>query len=282
MDLIITNGFLTASFNALGAELISLKTEKREYIWNGNPDFWGKHSPILFPIVGALKDDTFFYQNKTYQLPRHGFAREKQFEVIEHKEDKIVFSLKNDAETLKIYPFCFELRIEYQLHQNILDVKYWVQNTDRDKMYFSIGGHPAFQLSENFENHALEFETNSALHFSLLNQNLLEHETAHLTLQDKKLPLSYELFEQDALVFCNQDIQAISITDQGKTILKVHFEQFPDLGLWTKSNAPFICIEPWFGYADVVSTNQNLTTKEGIQQLEANQIFTAQYAIEIF
>jgi galactose mutarotase-like enzyme len=282
MNLQIKNDFLTATFNAIGAELISLKSDEKEYIWEGNPEFWGKHSPILFPIVGALKEDIYFFEGKEYQLPRHGFAREKAFEVVEKVDDRIVFSLKNDTETLKVYPFYFELKIEYKLVESKLNVQYSIKNNSGDKMYFSIGGHPAFKLPNHFESYSLIFESQEELRFSLLENNLLAEETSVLKTRDNQLPLKYQLFEKDALVFKNQNIKSVTIRENQTDFLKVHVNQFPDLGIWTKDNAPFICIEPWFGHADFVQTNQKLIDKSGIQKIEKEGNFQSAYTIEVF
>lgn len=281
MNVQLKNDFLTATFNTFGAELVSLKSEKREYIWDGNPDFWNKHAPVLFPIVGALKNDTYFFEGKKYQMSRHGFAREKQFQIVEQTADKIVFSLKDDEETLEMYPFQFEFKIEYILAEKALEVNFEVINTSKHSMYFSIGGHPAFALPENFENYALLFTGNDVLKFSLLEQNLLQDQTEVLETINNTKTLDYSLFEKDALVFRVRQIQSVTIQEKGNDFLKVKFEQFPDLGIWTKSNAPFICIEPWFGHADEVQTTQNLTEKEGIIKLEQQENFSANYTIEI-
>lgn len=277
----IKNETLEASFDTLGAELVSLKSSEREYIWEGNPDFWSKHSPILFPIVGALKNDTYFFEGQEYQLPRHGFAREKEFTVVEKSKNGIIFSLKDDAETRKVYPFYFELQIEYLLLETKLEVHYRVKNNSANKLYFSIGGHPAFKLSSHFENHALLFQTDEDLRFSLLENNLLQEETQALETINNDMPLNYKLFEKDALVFKNQKVQSIMIQEKGNEFLKVHLEQFPDLGIWTKANASFICIEPWFGHADEFKATQILNEKAGIQILEQNCVFKADYTIEV-
>ncbi len=281
MNFEIKNEFLVATFNTFGSELISLKSDEKEYIWEGNPEFWGKHSPILFPIIGSLKNDTYYFSGKEYHLPRHGFAREKEFQVVERTESSIVFSLKNDVETLKIYPFQFELQIAYQLIDKKLEVHYKVQNNSEDKMYFSIGGHPAFQLSEDFEAYSLIFEASNELQFSLLENNLLSDKTELLRIKNNFLPLNYKLFEKDALVFKNQNIKSITIQKNAIDFLKVHLEEFTDLGIWTKINAPFICIEPWFGHADEVKTNQNFVEKAGIQRLNQSEIFQSKFSIEI-
>ena len=278
----IKNQFLEASFDSLGAELISLISKGREYIWEGNPAFWDKQSPILFPTIGSLKEDTYFFEEKKYHLPRHGFAREKEFKVIEQTDSKIIFSLKSDEETLNVYPFIFELQIEYRLVQNQLEVHYKVKNNSEDEMFFAIGGHPGFALSENFEDYSLVFETNNELKYSLLENHLLADETQVLKSVNNNLPLNYQLFEKDALVFKNHQIQSVTIQENGKDFVKVSFANFPDLGIWTKINAAFICIEPWFGHADLVKTNQKLQEKAGILLLKPNVEFKSVYVIELF
>lgn len=278
----IKNQFLEASFDSLGAELISLISKGREYIWEGNPEFWNKQSPILFPTIGSLKNDTYFFEGEEYHLPRHGFARENEFDVIEQKDDKIIFSLKSDEETLKVYPFIFELQIQYRLVENQLEVQYKVKNNSEDEMFFSIGGHPGFALSENFEDYSLVFETNDELKYSLLENHLLADETQILETVNNNLALNYSLFEKDALVFKNHQIQSVTIQKNGKDFVKVSFKNFSDLGIWTKINAPFICIEPWFGHADLIKTNQKLQEKEGILSLKPNVEFKSVYFIELF
>jgi galactose mutarotase-like enzyme len=282
MKIQIKNQFLEATFNTLGAELISLKSAEKEYMWEGNPEFWSKHSPILFPIVGGLKEDTYFFDGNEYHLPRHGFARTKEFEILQQAENSIVFLLKSDSETLKVYPFHCELQIEYILFENKLEVHYKVENRSPEKMYFSIGGHPAFALPEHFENYSLLFKTDNELEFTALENNLLLEKTQNLEVENNKLPLNYQLFEKDALVFKNHQIDSITIQENGHNVLKVNFEKFPDLGIWTKINAPFICIEPWFGHADGVNTNQNLEEKAGIQILKEHEVFNSVFTIEIF
>jgi galactose mutarotase-like enzyme len=282
MQFQIQNRFIKATFNLLGAELISLKSSEKEYIWEGNPEFWSRHSPMLFPIIGELKNGSYLFEGKEYRLPRHGFARAKEFEVIQQLDNSITFSLKSDSETLKVYPFHFELQIEYLLVENKLEVHYKVENRSQEKMYFSIGGHPAFALSENFENYSLLFETSNELEFKFLEDNLLSDKSQLLETNNNHLSLNYQLFEKDALVFKNHQIQSVTIKEFSKDLLKVSFEGFPDLGIWTKPTAAFICIEPWFGHADMLKTTQNFKEKAGIQLLEKDASFTAIYTVEIF
>lgn len=278
----IKNSNLTAEIKHLGAELCSLKDHtNKEYIWEGNPFFWGKHSPILFPIVGTLKNNSFVYNNLNYQLSRHGFAREINFELIEKKENSVTFSLKSSDETLKKYPFEFELQLIYTLENKSLKIGYKVINNGKSKMPFSIGAHPAFALPGNFENYSLEFEKEEPLEFHLLEEGLISNTTAKIGLDKKQLHLNHKLFENDALVFKTVKSKSLTILENSDPFLKVKYDDFPNLGIWTPPNAPFICIEPWFGYSDTTDNFGNLFEKEGIQILEENATFNSDFSIEI-
>ena len=281
MKVTIQNQKLTAEFNTKGAELISLKTENREYIWDGNPEFWGKHSPVLFPIVGTLKNNSFTHNNKVYNLSRHGFARDLEFEVLEQTENSIVFSLVSNSETLKLYPFDFEFQIKYFLEEKTLKIEYLVFNKNKEKMPFSVGAHPAFALPNDFDNYSLEFSENETLTYYLLENDLISEVSKSLILKNKKLPLSYSILENDALVFKTLKSKSITISENSKPFINVKFDAFPDLGIWTKPNAKFICIEPWFGYSDTTNCDGNLYKKEGIIVLNPNREFTTEFFIEI-
>jgi galactose mutarotase-like enzyme len=279
----ISNSNLTATIKHLGAELCSLKNNThKEYIWEGNPDFWGKHSPVLFPIVGTLKNNSYTYNGKNYQLSRHGFARDMEFELIDKKENTATFAIQSSEETLKTYLFEFELQLIYTLEQNNLHLDYKVINKGKSQMPFSIGGHPAFALPGNFNNYALAFDKEETLEYSLLENGLISNRTKKLDLQEQQIQLNYELFENDALVFKTLQSKTVRILENQKPVLKVHFEDFPSLGIWTIQNAPFLCIEPWFGYSDTEGNSGNIFEKEGIQILEANNTFNSRFSIEIF
>jgi galactose mutarotase-like enzyme len=279
----ISNSILTAQIKSLGAELCSLKNnENKEYIWEGNPDFWGKHSPILFPIVGTLKNNSYQYNETEYHLSRHGFARDMDFELVDKKENSVTFSLQSSEETLKIYPFIFELQITYTLNENSLSIQYKVINNGRSKMPFSIGAHPAFALEGNFENYAIQFEKKESLEYYLLENDLISNKTKTLEVQNDRIPLTYELFKNDALIFKILESKSLTILKNKNPFLKVNFEGFPSLGIWTKVNAPFVCIEPWCGYSDTVNSSGNLFEKEGIQILNASETFNSKFSIEIF
>lgn len=281
MIVTIKNNTITAQINSKGAELISLKNDNREFIWEGNPEFWGKHSPVLFPIVGTLKDNQYHYSDKYYTLSRHGFARDMDFIIKEQSQESITFSLEATNDTLKVYPFNFELQLIYTLKENRLVVQYKVFNKDKKEMPFSIGGHPAFALPKKFENYSLSFDKDNELKYFLLEKDLLSERTENIALKNNILPLDYSLFERDALVFKQINSKSIVINEDSKSILEIHFDDFPNLGIWTKLNAQFVCIEPWFGYSDTKNNSGNITEKEGIVLLEANAIFKSEFSIEI-
>lgn len=278
----LSNSIISAQIKTLGAELCSLKDNtNRDYIWEGNPAFWGKHSPVLFPIVGTLKNNTFYHINKEYTLSRHGFARDMEFQLVEKTESSATFSLQSNSETLKNYPFKFELQIQYTLFNATLELAYTVINRDSTEIPFSIGAHPAFALSANFEDYTLAFEEVEPFEYNLLENDLVSKQTEKIKTNSNIVPLTYELFERDALIFKKLQSNSLTIIEKENPILKVQFEDFPNLGIWTKVGAPFICIEPWFGYSDTTESNGNLFEKEGIIVLKTDTPFQAKFSIEI-
>jgi galactose mutarotase-like enzyme len=278
----ISNSNLTAQINHFGAELFSLKNhENQEYIWEGNPVFWGKHSPILFPIVGTLKNNSYHYEKAEYQLSRHGFARDMEFKLRNKSESSVTFSLTSSEESRKVYPFDFELQIIYTLAENKLIIGYNIINNDYCVMPFSIGAHPAFALPKPFEDYSLAFEYPETLTSFELENDLLSDKSTTIKMIDNQVPLTYLLFEKDALIFKKLESKNITILENKNPLLRVKFDNFPNLGIWTKSNAPFLCIEPWIGYSDTVYSTGNILEKEGIQLLEAKKSLQCNFSIEI-
>jgi galactose mutarotase-like enzyme len=286
---VIENENIRARINPLGAELVSLLKleDDTEYMWNANPAFWGKTSPVLFPIVGGLKNDTYFYERNAYHLPRHGFARTMQFEV-EHKTvNSVVFLLKSNIETQKVYPFEFELRLVYSISGNEIELKYVVRNRSEKPLWFSIGGHPAFKcpIDKNldYSDYYLEFEKNEdLLRWPLSGEGLILDQPIEISKNSKILPLNKELFYEDALVFKNLASSYVTLkSNKSSAQLRFDFENFPYLGIWAAKNADFVCIEPWCGIADAADRNQIFTEKEGINQLQPNQVFERSFKIEI-
>lgn len=282
MEITIQNQAIKAVIKTKGAELSLLQKEDKNYIWEINSEFWNKTSPILFPIVGALKNGEYFHEGKVYKLSRHGFARDFEFEVIENSENTVVFSLKSNEETLKVYPFHFELQLSYILEGNKLVVKYEIINCSSEKMYYSIGAHPAFNINGNFEDFSLIFDDEKDLETYKLEQDLFSGKTEILKLNGNVLPLQYELFEEDALVFKNFATKSLTLAKNNESVMKVSFLNFPYLGIWTKKDAPFICIEPWLGIADNANASGKIEEKEGIQILENNSKKQIAWSVELF
>ena len=286
----IENQQIKAVINAKGAELTQLfhKEHELNYLWKGDPAFWGKHSPVLFPIVGTLKNNTYFYNDQSYQLPRHGFARDKQFAVAEQTDDTITFLLRSDAETFTIFPFVFEFRIRYTLFENSLAVAYEVVNAGNEEMYFSVGAHPAFALpltpGTTYTDYYLQFDqTETAPRWPISPDGLIEQTPMPLLKNTNRLNLSKDLFQKDALVLKGMTSTIVTL-GSNKTPRGFRFDYpgFPFLGIWAAKNADFVCIEPWCGIADNVATNQHLPEKEGINKLEAGALFTRTWTVTLF
>ncbi len=289
MNYEIKNEHIKAKIKSFGAELNSLQkcAEELEYIWQGDSKYWNRHSPILFPIVGRLKNDSYFYQNQKYNMTQHGFARDKEFELVRNEADFIEFRFKSDEKTLEIYPFSFELYFSYKLEKSSLIISYKVVNKSDDKMLFSIGAHPAFNWTlkedEKKEDYFLEFENIKETKRYFLNDKGLVYDSVDLKIIDNKIALNEELFKNDALVFNDLNIKTLTLKNsKNENFVKLNFENFPYLGIWSKpSGAPFICIEPWFGVADDENSNQNFEDKKGMINLEKEEIFSCFYSIEI-
>jgi galactose mutarotase-like enzyme len=286
----IQNDFLLVQISTKGAELQSLinKTNKTNYLWNGDASFWGKKSPVLFPIVGGLKNNTYQYKGTSYTLGRHGFARDKDFELLHFSENEVSFCIENDAETLLSYPFEFKLIVQYTLKKNSIICNYLVENKGDEEMYFSIGAHPAFALpilhNTNFEDWYLQLnEIENCGIFPLAQDGLLKENSVPFFNNANILPLHKSLFYKDALVFKNLRSNTITIKNhQYSQGLTMYFEGFNYFGIWSAKDANFICLEPWLGIADSENSNQQLTEKEGINILEPHTNFQATWSVALF
>ncbi|MGY5356007.1 aldose 1-epimerase family protein [Wenyingzhuangia sp. IMCC45467] len=284
----LKNNFLQACFKAQGAELISLKKNNIEYIWQGDPAFWNRHAPVLFPFVGSLKNGSYTYQNQTYSLGQHGFARDKSFIVSEQTENSITFELKEDGDTLKVYPFNFIFQIKYTLTSYGVTTSYFVENSDKEDLYFSVGGHPAFNCpfepNQTREEYILMFDNDSTPEAKLIEGSLIGNESYKVFNQAGILELPKNVFDNDAIVFNPNPFSQVDFIHEptGNTYMSVEFKNFPYLGIWSKNQeAPFICIEPWYGIADNVNHNQEITEKEGIIKLSPRETFHCEYQIII-
>ena len=285
----LKNNQLTVKINPKGAELSSLFNieNQTEYLWNADPTFWGKSSPVLFPIVGALKNDIYRFEGKEYTLPRHGFARDREFIVEKSEENSVTFLLTYDENTLKVYPFKFEFRLIYSLENNSLNVTYSVKNVGENKMYFSVGGHPAFAvpLAEDtaYDDYYLEFnKTENFKRWGLTANGLIETQPFDFMKDTSQLNLTKELFYEDAIVFKNLESTSVILkSDKSNRQLKLDFEDFPYIGIWAAKDADFVCIEPWRGIADSTNHDQELTEKEGIEGLDKGDIFEKTWRVTV-
>jgi galactose mutarotase-like enzyme len=286
----ISNESLTVQISAAGAELQSIVSKENllEYMWSGDPTFWGKKSPVLFPIVGGLKNGTYQHQGISYQLGRHGFARERAFTVHNHSSDTIRFSLVSDETTKEVYPFDFVFSIEYTVHRNRLTVTYIVENIGKETLLFSVGAHPAFKVplvsGTTYEDYQLVFsDKENAGIYPLSAEGLVEKHTNPLLNDSDSLPLTKALFAKDALVFKELQSNYIGILSHKNTHgLKLHYTDFPFMGIWAAKDADFVCIEPWCGIADSVDASGELAEKEGINQLAVNASFERAWTVELF
>ena len=281
MIVTISNSQLSATINTLGAELISLVKTNKNYIWQVDETYWNKTSPVLFPIVGRLKDDSYNYDGKSYQLPRHGFARNMEFSFDKKSDAQVIFELNETDETKVNYPFDFKLLIAYTLMDNELVIEYFVRNQSEKVLPFSIGAHPAFAITGNFEEYVLAFNKDDIFETHHLENESFNGTTTLVKTENNTFALNYAFFEKDALVFKHLKSNEVVLKHLNKNILKVNYDNFPYLGIWTKKNAPFLCIEPWCGLADNQNHNGNLEDKEGINLLPAGEDFLRAIRIEI-
>jgi galactose mutarotase-like enzyme len=284
----ISNDHLIAKISTKGAELVSLFSKKdgRETLWQADPMHWGRHAPVLFPIVGKLKDNEYHHNGKSYQLHQHGFARDSEFKVVAHSSQSISLQLLDNEESRQVYPFAYKLVISYVLDGNKLSTKYEVFNPDStEPLLFSIGGHPAFNCPPAAEvkrsDFAFKFNKPENTNIQYLTDGVFAGK--HKAFDGQKISISDELFDDDALVFENLNSNQISIIDADDVPhLTFSFTGFPYLGLWSKSRkSPFVCIEPWFGIADTHDHNKNLATKKGIMRLEPQGHFECEYSVNL-
>lgn len=291
MSVKLENNQLEVEISCNGAELTSLhsKLNNIEYLWYGDADFWNRHAPILFPIVGRLIDNEYFIDDIKYIMNQHGFARDMVFNVTKASKEMVNFELHSNEETLKLYPFNFKLNVEYRLNSGNLEISYTVKNSDSKEMFFSIGAHPGFNCplhrDESMEDYFFEFDQPETSSVSVLSkEGYITNQEKPLLNENNIIPLSKSLFKNDALIFKNIKSSKISLkSKRNPNGITVSFPGFPYVGLWSKpTGAPFVCIEPWCGIADSYGHNGDLKLKEGIIKLEPDNEFKCTYTISVF
>ena len=286
----LENALLKVAIKSKGAELKSItrKDFGLDYMWSGDPDVWGKTSPVLFPIVGTLKDNTYFYNDKPYTLSRHGFARDVEFEVAEQEQQKASFLLKESEASLVNYPFHFELILTYELDNDLLKTSYEVRNTGKDNMYFSLGAHPAFKVplveETTYEDYYLQLDHNeNAGRWPISKEGLIQQHPLSFFNNSSRINLTHTLFRDDALVFKHLKSNKVSLmSNRSSHGLDFNFTGFPYLGLWAAKGGDFVCIEPWCGIADSVDHDQQLIHKEGIETLAPGNSWNKKWGVRFF
>lgn len=290
----LDNGIISVSVKEHGAELSSIKCNGREYLWQADPAFWKRHSPVLFPIVGSVWDGEYRVNGNVYSLGQHGFARDMDFKLLSESIDSVFYVLESTEETLAKYPYPFRLEIGYKIYGKSVDVIWRVINPTQEELHFQIGAHPAFYwpqaddetLKNTSDRGYFRFDTNKTLTKSVITEKGCVDPKASAEVElseDGILKIDTTTFDHDALVIEHDQIHAVTLMDNDKNpYLTVKFAA-PLVGLWSppKKNAPFVCIEPWYGRCDRVNYTGEYKDKDWIQVLKAGQTFESVYTITI-
>ena len=280
----------------LGAELISYKLDGIEKIHQGQDCidengrvYWKRHFPVLFPIVGKLKQNKTIINGRTYEMGQHGFARDMEFEPVTKLDNFHSYVLKSNPSTFVKYPFDFSLYVTYRTDENKLTTIYKVVNEGDNNMTFGIGGHPAFKIDQRdlySDEYYLEFEEDeNKIHFLYLVDGLIGTEYARNIMQDlRRIPINQDSFKNDAIIMKGLTSHRVSLKKKtgNKTLLTMDFEGFPYLAVWSKPGAPFICLEPWYTTADAIKSTGVFTQKTDMLTLEPRKEFECKYTVEFF
>lgn len=275
------NEFFTLAVKEMGAELNSLKSKKTdiEYIWFGNTDIWYGQSPILFPIIGRLLDDKYRVDGKEYTMPKHGIVRKKPFKLLEETKDSLLFIQSSDEESLKEYPFEFDLIVKFQLTNKGLKVTHTVINKDSKDMYYSFGAHPGFNCEIG---DYLQFNVDEELYTERIDhESILIDEKFPVFTDEGKIELTSNLFDDDALILSDYSSTEVSIRSYNHDrVIKFMFDS-PVLGIWAKPNAPYVCLEPWWGINDNYDKKNDFSEKRGIMKLAPGESKEFTWEVEI-
>ncbi|WP_116108712.1 aldose 1-epimerase family protein [Lewinella sp. IMCC34191] len=292
MDFSLQNDQLRITIQSTGAELKSLVNlaTGREYMWSGDPEVWPSYAPVLFPIIGSLKDGETEIDGQQYQIPKHGIIRHSdKLEFFSKLEDRIVFRLCSDEETMARYPFQFDFRITFRLRNEHLIIYHEVMNTDDKPILFHLGGHPAFRVpfydGDRYEDYFLRFEhPEDSQSYKVTDQGTVSDDTRSVpwTENGTILPLTHQLFDKDALVFKDLNSRSVNLESRNHgPVLKLDYAGWTHLGVWAKPHGDFVCIEPWIGLADAANGTGKFADKEGIISLAPNEVYEMSYDIKI-
>jgi len=276
----IESNQLVVQVTSTGAEMKRLfnKIWNRELLWQGEERIWKRSAPLLFPIVGKLDQGRYFFDEKEYQLDQHGFARDLEFVCIKSEADEVQFLLGTTKESFLKYPFLFNLIVTYKVEENQLHFKATVKNIDQKDMYFSFGWHPAFDV-RNMHDSDIELEKRESKYL-LLEDGLLDLKKAH-GFENNIITLEKDMFKNDAMILPKPKSKWIAFNDRKlKEQIKMNIGECSYFGIWGKDSIPFICLEPWMGVTDLVSTNGNLKEKHGILKLKSKSSYDFHCTLE--
>lgn len=279
----LKNEHLTVRVSSIGAQIQSIvDSAGTEYMWSGDPAVWGSTAPVLFPICGALREDSYTYGGKTYTLAKHGFVRTRLFECEESKDDRLVLKVASTPETMEAYPFVFEFRVIFTLEEKTLHIGYTVDNKGTNTLYYSVGAHEAYACPEGLEAYDVVFDVNEPLVRTVLEGSYLEHTTEPVESCGNVLSMKYSHMDNDCLVFTTLQSRGARLQKRGGgRAIYVQFEDCPYFVLWTKQGAPYLCLEPWSGIPDRVDSDGVLEHKEGITALEPGKQKTHRHHITV-
>ena len=278
----VENEYIKIGVKDAGAELTSFisKDSGIEYLWQGNPDVWYGQSPVLFPIIGNVLEEKYFLDGKEYRMPKHGLFRKRDAVLVEQTENKLVFMEKEDEETLKIFPYNFEVYVIFELIEKTLKVTHKIVNKSDKTMYFSIGGHPGFNCKIG---DYLEFEKNENLDTVEIDTDCLRTNKLIPVLRDeKKIVITKDIFNNDALIFTGMKSKNITLAsdDHNRKVI-FDYSDCSYLGIWAKPGAPYVCIEPWWGVNDSHERKADFSQKDAIISLESGNNYECYWSAEI-
>lgn len=288
----LENEELLVEISSKGAELQKIYNKKEgfDYLWNGNPEYWGSHAPNLFPIIGRLNEYKYKKGDAVYELPQHGFAKEMDFEAIKESDEKAVFTLQNNEQSAEMYPYKFTLTIEYTLIGSLVSVSYKVDNHSEERMPFSIGGHPAFNVPLNgagsYEDYTITISPKEEVKY--FESNPLPYRSGNRKvlreMRDGVMQMNHETFRDGLIIIDEPKLNQITLTSPEEHGVTLNVSDFPYLCLWTKEqiDAPFICIEPFFGLPDIAGEIGTLEEKDGIILLESGDTKQISFTIDTF
>lgn len=285
---IIKNEFLKAEISLCGAELKGLASESVEYVWKGDPKYWNRSAPFLFPVVGTLKDKETYINGELFKMGSHGFLRDQVFEVLSQKEDEVILVNVFNEETLAKYPFKYKAIVTYKLIEKSLKTEVEIYNLDLNDMPFNIGGHPAFNCpmfeGDTFEDYSVHFEKEETFISPFVESNAtLNFGKVGCTYQDLRvLDLKKDLFDIDTIVIPRVRSKKVKLLNKNGKGVEFEYPKFSTFAIWTPFNdAPFVCLEPWIGYNDRHDSNKDFLTKDNLITLKSLESYKVDYTIKI-